>query len=358
MKALIKPNEYFEKLIFQKEKANLFSQVWNFVGFTSDFTEINDFVVSNISATPVVIQNVKGTIKAFKNVCSHRHSLIQTVEKGNRPLMCPYHGWAYNDKGIPFGIPKKPFFGFSKDELECLKLQEYSIEICGTLVFLKVKNDEISLKDYLGDFYAEVDAMSNNFGKLIDVNEIEITSNWKIVVENTLESYHVALIHSETFQKLGASGLDFTFSKNNSSWDAEVLLQENEGKQEKVHRPFQQRKYKIDGYKHLILFPNVLISSTYGVSFNLSHIIPIDEDRTLFKSYVFITKKVESEKVSPIEKMYEDSLIDFNRKVFDEDKAICQQVQKGVKFSSYDGELSQEEERVLHFQQQYKEYLK
>jgi phenylpropionate dioxygenase-like ring-hydroxylating dioxygenase large terminal subunit len=358
MKALIKPNEYFEKEIFQKEKTNLFSEVWNFVGFTSDFTEINDFVVSNISETPVVIQNVKGTIKAFKNVCSHRHSLIQTVEKGNRPLMCPYHGWAYNDKGVPFGIPKKPFFGFSKDELECLKLQEYSIEICGTLVFLKVRNDEISLKDYLGDFYSEVEAMSNNFGKLIDVNEIEITSNWKIVVENTLESYHVALIHSDTFQKLGASGLDFTFSKNNSSWDAEVLLQENEGKQEKVHRPFQQRNYKIDGYKHLILFPNVLISSTYGVSFNLSHIIPIDEDRTLFKSYVFITKKEASEKVSPIEKMYEDSLIDFNRKVFDEDKAICQQVQKGVKFSSYDGELSQEEERVLHFQQQYKEYLK
>lgn len=358
MKALIKPYEYFEKEVFQKEKVNLFSEIWNFVGFTSDFAEINDFVVSNLSETPVVIQNVKGTIKAFKNVCSHRHSLIQTAEKGNRPLMCPYHGWAYNDKGVPFGIPKKPFFGFTKDELECLKLQEYSVETCGTLVFLKVKSDEISLQEYLGDFYSEVEAMSTNFGKLIDVNEIEITSNWKIVVENTLESYHVALIHSETFQKLGASGLDFTFSKNNSSWDAAVLLQENEGKQEKVHRPFQARDYKIDGYKHLILFPNVLISSTYGLSFNLSHIIPIDEDRTLFKSYVFITKKEASEKVNIIEKMYEDSLIDFNRKVFDEDKAICQQVQKGVKFSSYDGELSQEEERVLHFQEQYKEYLK
>lgn len=83
--------------------------------------------------------------------------------------------------------------------------------------------------------------MSNNFGKLIDINEIEITSNWRIVVENTLESYHVALIHSETFQKLGVSGLDFAFSENHSSWDAEVLLQENEGKQEKVHRSFQKK---------------------------------------------------------------------------------------------------------------------
>lgn len=106
------------------------------------------------------------------------------------------------------------------------------------------------------------------------------------------------------------------------------------------------------------MFPNILISSTYGISFNLSQIIPIDENTTLFKSYVFITKKEDSEKISPIEKMYEDSLVDFNRKVFDEDKTICQEVQKGVKFSSYDGELSQEEERVLYFQQKYKEYLK
>lgn len=358
MKALIKPNEYFEKEIFEKEKKDLFSQIWNFVGFTTDFAEVNDFVVSTITGTPVVVQNLKGKIRAFKNVCSHRHSLIQTVDKGNRPLMCPYHGWAYNDKGIPFGIPKKPFFGFTKEELECLKLEEFSIDTCGTLVFLKTNSDEISLQDYLGDFYLEVEKMSENFGKLVDVNEIEITSNWKIVVENTLESYHVALIHSETFQKLGAAGLDFTFSKDHSRWDADVLMKENEGKQEKVHRSFQSREYKIDGYKHLILFPNILISSTYGISFNLSQIIPIDGDTTLFKSYVFITKKEESEKINPIEKMYEDSLVDFNRKVFDEDKAICQQVQKGVKFSSYDGELSQEEERVLYFQKKYKEYLK
>lgn len=113
------------------------------------------------------------------------------------------------------------------------------------MVFLKVKPDNISLQEYLGDFYHEAEAMSNNLGKLIDENEIEITSNWKIAVENTLESHHVALIHSETFQKLGASRLDFTFSKNHSSWDAEVLLKENEGKQEKFTDRFKKEIIKL-----------------------------------------------------------------------------------------------------------------
>lgn len=358
MKALIKPKEYFKKEIFEKEKEELFSEIWNFVGFTSDFAEVNDFVVYDACGISVVVQNLKGKIRAFKNVCSHRHSLIQTAEKGNRPLMCPYHGWAYNDKGIPFGIPKKPFFNFSKEDLECLKLEEYSVDICGSLVFLNIKQDQTSLHDYLGSFFDEIEKMSNNFGKRVDLNEIEIECNWKIVVENTLESYHVALIHSETFQKLGADGLDFSFSKNHSMWNAQVLMKENEGKQAKVHRPFQERNYIIEGYKHLLVFPNILISSTYGISFNLSQIIPLSEDKTLFKSFVFITKKESDNNGSVLEKVYEESLVDFNRKVFDEDKAICQEVQRGVKFSSYDGELSEEEERVLYFQQQYKKYLK
>lgn len=357
MKALILPKEYHQKETYEKEKQQLFTQVWNFVGFISDFKEINDFVVSNISGVPVVVQNIKGTIRAFKNVCSHRHSIIQTAERGNRALMCPYHGWAYNDKGIPFGIPKKPLFSFTKEELECLKLEEYKIEICGFLVFVKINKDETTLKDFLGFFYEEVEQMSNSFGKLIDVNEIVIKANWKIIVENTLESYHVALIHSETFQKLGAEGLDFTFEEDHSLWNATVLMKENEGKQAKVHRPYQNRNYKIEGYKHFIVFPNVLISSTYGISFNLSHIVPIDEKTTLFKSYVFVTKKEENDIVETIEKIYEESLIQFNRKVFDEDKVICQEVQKGVCFSNYDGQLSDEEMRVGHFQEKYKSYL-
>jgi phenylpropionate dioxygenase-like ring-hydroxylating dioxygenase large terminal subunit len=357
MKALIKPIEYFEKSAFEDEKLKLFSQVWNFVGFTSDFNQINDFVVLNISGTPIVVQNLKGKIKAFKNVCSHRHSIIQTEQKGNRSLMCPYHGWAYNEKGLPFGIPKKPLFSFTREELECLKLEEYKIEICGALVFVTTLNDNISLIEFLGDFYDEIEQMSNNFGKLIDVNEIEIKANWKIIVENTLESYHVALIHSETFQKLGTEGLDFRFTKNHSLWQTPVLVKENEGKQAKIYKPYQQRDYKIDGYKHLIIFPNILISSTYGVSFNLSQIVPVSEGVSIFKSYVFVTKKTEENQNEVIEKMFEESLINFNRKVFDEDKVICQEVQKGVQYSNYDGQLSDEEQRVGHFQEKYQQYI-
>ncbi|GGH01669.1 (2Fe-2S)-binding protein [Polaribacter pacificus] len=359
MKALIKPKEYFDEKTLNREQIELFGSTWNFVCFKQDLLKENDFITAQIGGVPVVVQNLRGVIKAFKNVCSHRHSIIQTVEKGNRSLMCPYHGWAYDKKGIPKGIPKKPLFNFTKEELVCLKLKEYQLETCGALVFVKVSDDLLSLKEYLGELYTEVEEITGAFGELIDVNKITIKANWKILVENTLESYHVNLIHEETLKRLEPSGMEFNFINNHSTWRAPLKLREDDKKLLRVHKPFQERPYKIEGYEHLMLFPNTLISSTYGISFNLSTITPIDSESSIFTSYVFMTKILNPiEDKKPIQKVYEQSLIDFNRKVFDEDKEICQKVQIGVRYSNYDGELSDEEERVCEFQKAYKNYLK
>ena len=359
MKALISPNEYCDKTVLENEQKLLFSKIWNFVGFKNDFFHINDFKTQEIGGIPVVVQNCNGEIKCFKNICSHRHSIIQAEAKGNRPLFCPYHGWSYNEEGFLFGIPKKPLFSFTNDEIECLKLKEYQVDFCGDLVFININTDSSeSLKDYLGLFYSEIEKISQNFGELIDINEMVIQANWKILVENTLESYHVNLIHSETFKRLGAGGLDFIFENVHSAWNASLLIKENEGKQAKIHQPYQNRGYKIEGYKHLIVFPNILISTTYGVSFNLSQILPIDENKSLFRSFVFLTKKEDESKNEGIESMYTDSLINFNQKVFNEDKEICEKVQIGVKNSHYEGQLSEEEKRVCEFQKSYIKYFK
>ena len=211
MEALIGSESYSDKDILNKEQNKLFNRIWHFVGFNDDFLNENDFISINIASIPVVIQKLRGEIRAFKNVCSHRHSIIQTEAKGNRPLMCPYHGWAYDNKGVPRGIPKKPLFSFTESELLCLKLEEFSIQLCGRLVFVNISSHPQNLNSYLGSYFGRLELMSENFGKRIDVNSMIIDANWKILVENTLESYHVNLVHANSFKKLGTDGLDFQF---------------------------------------------------------------------------------------------------------------------------------------------------
>jgi phenylpropionate dioxygenase-like ring-hydroxylating dioxygenase large terminal subunit len=347
----ITPKYYFDSDIFEREKHEIFKNNWIFVCFKQDLLNNNDFVTKTVGGVPIVVQNINNEIKAFMNVCSHRFSTLQTSERGNRALFCPYHGWAYNKEGKPTGIPKRPLFKeFSEQELCDLKLKEYSLDYCGDLVFVHINTPNISLKESLGDFFDEIQNLFNDQLQLVDTNKINIKSNWKVVVENTLESYHVNLVHSDTFKKLGAKGLDFAFTNKHSKWDAELALHEDDAKLSKIHNLFSNRLLKKDGYSHYIVFPNLLISTSYGISFNFSIIDPISANDTAFTSYVFLSKP---KKESGIYDMYKQSLVQFNRQVFDEDTVICEEVQKGVIVTDKQGVLSLEEKRVHEFQLQY-----
>jgi phenylpropionate dioxygenase-like ring-hydroxylating dioxygenase large terminal subunit len=353
----IEPNYYFDKSIFEKEKNTVFKNSWLFFCHKKNIENHNDYVSKIILNTPIVVHNSNGNIRAFMNVCSHRFSLIQKEGIGNRAMVCPYHGWSYDSQGIPKGIPKKPLFkDYSQQELCELKLVEYQLESCGNFYFVKIHNDNVSLKQYLGEFYEELYQLSLGVNKQIDDNKININANWKVIVENTLESYHVNLVHSDTFRKLGAKGLDFKFSNFNmhSNWTSELNIKEEDPKANKIYKNFSNRKFKIDGYIHYLIYPNLLISSSHGVSFNISTIYPTSENTTEFTSHVYMC---EYEKNNATIDFFEQSLIDFNRQVFNEDAVICEQVQLGVISASNFGVLSLEENRVHEFQKTYKKQI-
>ncbi|MGN6602881.1 MAG: aromatic ring-hydroxylating oxygenase subunit alpha [Ginsengibacter sp.] len=352
MESNISPAYYFQKEIFEKEKQNIFKTCWQFIGNKRDLVNNNDFITNIIADVPIVVQNFNGSIKAFLNVCSHRFSIIQQGEIGSRPLVCPYHGWSYDENGTPKGIPKKPLFkDFSNEELCRLSLMEFAVEFCGDLCFVKLDNEGGSLRDYLGEFYKEIEIICNSLGRLSDVNSMTIDANWKVIVENTLESYHVGLVHTNTFRKLGATGLRFNFNGFHSNWIAPVTLKREDPAFKKINDCFDT-EYQIDGYIHYLVFPNLLISSTYGTSFNFSFINPINNNTTKFTSYVFLGKTKDTARKAIVD-AFEQTLVDFNKQVFKEDKDICELVQNGVVHTKQQGVLSLEEERVHAFQNNY-----
>jgi phenylpropionate dioxygenase-like ring-hydroxylating dioxygenase large terminal subunit len=139
MKSNIPAFHYHEPGVFARERSALFQSGWNFVGFRQQIAQPNDFITRTIADVPVVVQNTRGKVKAFLNVCSHRFCAIQSEQSGNRPLLCPYHGWAYDGEGIPTGIPKKPLFKeFTTDELKEMRLKEFQLDFCGNLAFVRL----------------------------------------------------------------------------------------------------------------------------------------------------------------------------------------------------------------------------
>jgi len=363
MKPLIPPLYYHDRQTFEQEQRVLFSSLWTFVGLKNQLTQPNDFITLNLGSEAVVVQNFDGELCALHNVCSHRFATLQNADCGNRILQCPYHGWIYDKDGRPYAIPKRPKFPEMTQELQTqMSLKSYRLASCGEMLFVQPKGgregpEAVSLETFLGDLFPVLEQMSRGMGQRIDRNSMEIEANWKICVENTLESYHVGYVHQNTFHRLGLKDRGFEFYQSHSSWAGEVD-EKMARRFERVQDVFSSRPYQIPGYLHLLIFPATTLGTTYGSSFAIQEFRPISPDRTLFISNVY-SCRLESlnARVETTVQLMDKSTVQFNRDVFEEDRVVTEFVQKGIRQTVQPGILSDDEERVCAFQTAYMQFI-
>lgn len=361
MDSQFSPNCYFSSDVFKEEAELLFPNIWTFVGFTTDIPNHNDYITRRIGKTPILIQTFDGKIKAFLNVCTHRFSTLHQCERGNRPLVCPYHGWFFDNDGKPKGIPDKQCFtNLDSARIESLSLEEWEIATCGKFIFVKKKTSlwKISLSEYLGGFYDQLLSISDSINLKIETIRFVFDCNWKIAIENAIEQYHVGPVHPKTFGKLGLSGgTTPQVDQYHSSWVLDVGDDAKE-KWDKIKSNFSSRTIPSDHFAHTLIFPMLAIGSTFGASYSISSFYPISESQTEFRCEIFGCNLPEASKRQLlIANAYWENVVQFNRQVFDEDKGACQWVQQGVPFRKGDGIISNLENRVFYFQKSYSDLM-
>lgn len=360
LSAIIPNEKYYEKSAFDEENQKVFQESWYYVGLDMALAEKNDFITTDIGGKSVVIQNIKGLVKAFHNVCTHRFNKIKTERAGNGSLTCPYHGWSYNQDGIPFGIPlKKEFQGLDKESLQTLCLPEFKVDFCGKFVFVNVSNSDVSLDDFLGESASKLKEISKMIGRKIEYHEIPNKANWKIVVENTLEGYHISNVHPTTFFKQGfnlKSAVDFDVQGHHTNMLLHLAETEKEDKKRaKFHKLLGNRPFQPDGFFHQLIFPNLSIGSLFGITVYIGSIKSVSPDESVFAYELYETNLGEEEPLSEaISEVVKFSSIEFTRTTLAEDKEICENVQKGMEQSNAaKGVLNSSEIRIWEFQKTY-----
>ena len=355
MSPRIPASYYSDASVFAHETSRFLKSAWTFAGVKRELKENDDFLTLTVGTKSVVVQNFDGELRAFHNVCSHRFATIQNEPCGNRRLQCPYHGWIYDESGKPYAIPKRPKFPEMNDDLQCaMRLEQFDIEHCGEFVFVRERLSEgLSLSEHLGDLFPILASLSAGIGDRIDRNEMTIKANWKICVENTLESYHVGFVHTNTFKRLGLVDQGFGFYGPHSEWTGEVDPTVKK-KFERLKSLFDTRPYVIPGYQHLLIFPGITIGTTYGSSFAIQEFKPISPGETVFISHVFgcVLEGLSEAQKAMVGQM-NNSIVEFNRSVFEEDRVVTEYVQIGSAQTQQPGILSDEEERVCAFQNAY-----
>lgn len=89
---------------FQQEQARL-GRIWTLLGLTLDVAKDGDWFTAELGGRSVFVQRFGDTLKGFENRCAHRFYPLRTKEKGNGPIKCGFHEWAYNQEGRAVSIP-------------------------------------------------------------------------------------------------------------------------------------------------------------------------------------------------------------------------------------------------------------
>ena len=188
---------YHDPDFLEDEKRAIFRRSWLFVGHVSDLRDPGDYITARFAGERVfVIRTASGDLKAFFNVCQHRgHSLLRGKGRAHRPIVCPYHAWAYDHDGTLIAARNCD----AVEGFECgdFALPEIRVDSIGGFVFVNLDPEARPMAEvYAGT--AEVLAAFCPGSEALTPDEtipFEIAGNWKNVGDNLLECYHCSTAH-------------------------------------------------------------------------------------------------------------------------------------------------------------------
>ena len=183
---------YNDAEIFERERRNLFSRAWLFVGHVSEIPQPGDYVVRKVlDDSFIVVRDEKGEIRAHFNMCLHRGMQVCRAEMGNAShFRCPYHGWSYRNDGRIVGLPfhEEAYggeAGFSRKGARLLPAP--NLGMYNGLIFISMDPDAEPLEDFLGDFKFYLDYYTKQSADGIELRGPQrwrVKANWKIGAEN------------------------------------------------------------------------------------------------------------------------------------------------------------------------------
>jgi phenylpropionate dioxygenase-like ring-hydroxylating dioxygenase large terminal subunit len=326
------------------------NECWHLVCHRHELPAHNDFLRMPWRGEDLVVYNDSGELIVFDNLCPHRGTRFFVDRYGNAPALCPYHGWRYRNGQIHVARRER----FTNCDLSSVRLNCFRTEWRGDFLFAAI-SPRSSLDDQLSGLGPLLESISKDIAGRHDFNEYPFECNWRVPVENALESYHVDMVHPTTLGSLKLSdGLDKYHGRNSVLW-AELTNPRARRHLEALARFFSlSAQYK--GYVSIYVFPYAMLTSTYGYSYALQHYLPDqDNNRTNFSSRLLVSKARDSESDEALKSFF-DSTSQLNRKVFDEDHQICRRVSANALDWDRPSYFSSDEAKIAHFRESYRSF--
>lgn len=343
------PELYSSPEHYQCELEQILRPAWHLAGVVSELPRSGDFKTFELLGTPVQLRNFDGTIHAYLNVCSHRHCLLTDHPSGHSPrLICQYHGWEYNESGnvakVPDGGCFKPF------DRENSKLTKFRVALCGQLIFLSLTDNGPTLREHLGPSY---DMLQERTALPWSVNWTwtnEFDCNWKIPVENTVETYHLPYIHKKTFDGIYPAEADQTHELHDGYTSLVFRLDPSNGMIAMQGRACRALGGEAQNtYVHFVAHPNLVFTFT-DLFTHAQEYVPTSPTTSMTRVWMF-SRGTDRRKLRPqiIKRVVAWVGRRKNEAIQLEDASVFADQQRGVEVSPHPGCIGTREERIYMF---------
>ena len=199
---------YTSEAFFALENERIFADSWVFAGFAHELARPGDVAPVTVAGQPILlVRDSDRRIRAFHNVCRHRNlRLVATPCNVGRAIRCPYHSWTY---GLDGALYITPYFGgrepraapagFERAEHGLVPVRS---ETWHDWIFVNLNGTAPSFAGFIAPLQSRLDGL--DFAAIHHVTTIdlgEIGANWKLLMENFIEPYHVQFVHATTTEQ-------------------------------------------------------------------------------------------------------------------------------------------------------------
>ena len=187
--------------VLEMERRRVFDRCWLYLGHESEVPNAGDYRRRKVGGRPLFfIRASDGEIRVFYNTCRHRGALVCRNDQGNGEIFqCFYHAWTYNSRGDLIGVPDEEGYadGFNKADLSLLSPPK--VDSYRGFIFVCYDPQAMDLTSYLAGATEFIDLVADQSEAGMRVipgsNQYSIKANWKLLVENSFDNYHVGPTH-------------------------------------------------------------------------------------------------------------------------------------------------------------------
>ncbi len=354
----LEPRLYTDPAVLEAEQELIFERTWQLAGHIGSLPRPGSYVTSRAGNQPVlVVRDEQGQLRAYRNVCRHRASrLLSGSGQCKAAIRCRYHGWTYRLDGSLIGVPEGMAFGEKLDKSRLGLMPVRLEEMCG-LIFVNLDPDAVPLADLVGDLPQRLAPYRIESLQPFAPGEGTQPANWKAVVDNYIEGYHIPIAHPGLMRMLDYKHYDVEVHEHWVWFDAPLRSKPSSNWLERAYAqwvtpmpglPDTDRRV----WRYAYIYPNTAID-LYPDQLDTWQLIPNGVEKTTDVSMCFRPAGAGART-----RFVQWANQKLNSLVLDEDLDLVDNVQQGLMTRGYRcGPLSAREAGVAWFADRIRESL-